>query len=446
MTAPETLSGGSLWSNRPFRRLFSAHVVSLIGSGLSSVALGLLAHQLVGASASAVLGITLAIRIVVIVVCAPWAGWVADRIGVRTALIASDLSRALIVVGFFFVESVWQIYALAVLLNLGAAVFTPIYKAVIPGITTAEQYPRAVALGSVAYDTANILGPSLAAFTITVFGFRGNFAADALTFLVSSALIFGLPRLAAAGSLKERPVALTHGIKAMLRRPQLRETLYLAFQVSVAGGFVLVATVDFIKGQLGLSDTAYAWAMAAYGIGSVAGAVGYGRSAIRVRQALLHAAAPAMLGALAGAAWFGRFEPLLVAWALAGAGQCILGIRGNELLAANSTPDERPHIYAAHFSLSHVGWGLTYPLAGFTVTVFGFATSAWLFVGLLAAVSLPLWITRLRLAAIHSRVPDRIHGHAHSAFDPPGDHHTHEHRHGDLVHSHPHLHGVSHEH
>jgi predicted MFS family arabinose efflux permease len=216
--------------------------------------------------------------------------------------------------------------------------------------------------------------------------------------------------------------------------------------VSVAGGFVLVATVDFVKGQLGLPDTAYAWAMAAYGIGSVVGAAIYGQVAAKLRGFLFHAAAPAMIAALAGAGYFGRFEPLLIAWTLAGAGQCILGIRGNELLAANSEPDERPHIYAAHFSLSHAGWGLTYPLAGFAVTALGFATSAWLFAGLLLAVSLPLWVTRLRFATLHARLPDAAHGHSHSAFDPPGDYHTHEHRHGDLVHSHPHQHGVPHEH
>ena len=438
------MPGDSLWRNHRFVRLFAAHVVSLVGSGLSSVALGLLAHQLVGASASAVLGITLTIRIVVIVLCATWAGWISDRIGARKAMIASDLSRALIVVGFFFVEEVWQIYALAVLLNLGAAIFTPVYKAVIPGITTSVQYPRALALGSVAYDTANILGPSLAALTIAIFGFRGNFVMDALTFLVSSALIFGLPRLATASQTATQPVPLTHGISAMLRRWPLRETLYLALQVGIAGGFVLVATVNFVKDQLALPDTAYAWAMAAYGIGSVLGAVAYGKAMCGIRRALFHAATPAMLLALVGAGYFERFEPLLIAWALAGAGQCILGIRGNELLAANSTPEERPHIYAAHFSLSHVGWGLSYPLAGFAVTFLGFGTSAYLFAGLLAAVSLPVWISQLRLVTIHTQFQDRTHGH--SAFDPPGDYHTHEHRHGDLVHSHPHQHGVPHKH
>lgn len=94
-----SISQSLLSRNVPFQRLFWAHVVSLVGSGLSSVALGLLANQLVGASASAVLGVTLTIRIVVIVLCAPWAGLVADRLGARTIMILSDLFRALVVIG-----------------------------------------------------------------------------------------------------------------------------------------------------------------------------------------------------------------------------------------------------------------------------------------------------------------------------------------------------------
>lgn len=441
-----TSSGESpLLQNSAFRRLFVAQVISLVGSGLSSVALGLLANQLVGASASAVLGITLTIRIVVIVLCAPWAGFVAARIGARAAMIACDLSRACVVAGFFFVTDVWHIYFLAVVLNLGAAVFTPVYKATIPGVTSAGQYPRALALSSVAYDTANILGPSLAALTIALVGFRGNFLADALTFLTSAALIFGLPRLATPTAPK-RETSLVHGIKAMFGRWQLRESLLLSLQVSIAGGFVLVATIDFVKGQLGLSDTAYAWTMAAYGIGSVTGAMLYGRSGSRLRNVLVNAAAPAMVLALAGAGSFQRFEPLLMAWAVAGAGQCMLGIRGNELLATNSDPDERAHIYAAHFSLSHAGWGLTYPLAGFLVTAIGFDSGAFVFAGLLVIVTVPIWITKTRLVLEHVHVPDPGHSHSHSALDPPGDYHIHEHRHGDLVHSHPHRHGVPHEH
>ncbi len=109
-----------------------------------------------GASASAVLGVTLAIRIVVIVFCSPWAGQIAERFGARAVMIGSDLVQAGVVAGFFFATSVWQIYALAVALNLGAALFTPVYKAVIPGVVSEKQYPRALAFGAIAYDIAGV--------------------------------------------------------------------------------------------------------------------------------------------------------------------------------------------------------------------------------------------------------------------------------------------------
>ena len=86
---PEALP--SLWKNRVFQQLFWAHGLSLFGSGLSSLALGLLAYQLVGASASSVLGITLAIRIVVIVLVSPWSGQIAARFGARETILAGGI-------------------------------------------------------------------------------------------------------------------------------------------------------------------------------------------------------------------------------------------------------------------------------------------------------------------------------------------------------------------
>ncbi len=385
----------SLWRHSPFQRLFWAHALSLIGTGITSVALGLLAHELVGASASVVLGVTLTIRIIVIVTCAPWVGRIADHFGSRATLLASDFMRAFVVIGFFYVEAVWQIYVLASILNLGSAVFTPVYKALIPEMVGQKRYPRALALGSVAYDTANIMGPALAGLLIALIGFRGGFVVDAFTFLLSAGLIFGLPRIAnnagsPSGSAKKN-TTLSHGLTAMLKQPPLRRSLFLALQTSVSGASVLVATVDFVKDELQLPDSAYAWAMAVYGLGSVAGATLYAHCAPRAQTRLAKGATPALIAALGLISALPTYSVIIIAWILAGAGQSILGIRGNELLAAHSEGSERPHIYAAHFSLSHAGWGLTYPLAGFLTAGVGFQTTAWVFALLLIAVSLPAW-------------------------------------------------------
>jgi MFS family permease len=389
-----SLTSPSLWSHRVFQQLFWAHGLSLLGSGLTSLALGLLAHQLVGASASFVLGVTLGIRIVVIVIFSPWSGQLAARYGARRVMILSDLMRCGVLVGFYFVDAVWQIYLLAVFLNLGSAIFTPIYRAVIPEVVTPEQYPRAAAVGSIAYDMANILSPSLAALVILMFGFRGNFVVDGLTFLASAALLLGLPRLAAEipATQKKSPVSVGHGLAAMFKRRPLRLSLFLALQTSIAGAFVIVATVDLIKVDLHLSDTYYAWVMGAFGVGSVCGALGYSRFTRSIRDASVTASGPVMLIALAAVAAAPLYSVVIAAWIAIGAAYSILGVRGSELLAADSHGEERPHIFAAHFALSHVGWGLTYPLAGLLTTYLGFCITGWVFAGILFAVCIPSWL------------------------------------------------------
>ncbi|MFM2198651.1 MAG: hypothetical protein RLZZ505_2083 [Verrucomicrobiota bacterium] len=398
MTTPQK-SIPSLWNHRVFQQLFWAHALSLFGSGLTSLALGLLAHQLVGASASEVLGVTLAIRIIVIVLVSPWAGQVAARFGARQVMVASDVMRCGVLVGFYFADAVWQIYALAVLMNLGSAIFTPIYRAIIPDVVTPEQYPKAAAIGSIAYDAANILSPTLAALLIALVGFRGSFVVDGITFLVSAALILGLPRLAAeiASTAKKERISLGHGISSMFHRAKLRLSLFLALQTSIAGAFVIVATVNLVKNDLRMSDTAYAWVMGAFGVGSVCGALVYSRISTAARNFGVNASGPVMLLALAAVAIAPHYGVVMAAWALIGAGYSILGVRGSELLAEDSQGAERPHIFAAHFALSHAGWGLTYPLAGFLTTLLGFGNTAWIFAALLLCVALPAWIVKARV-------------------------------------------------
>jgi len=99
-----------------------------------------------------------------------------------------------------------------------------------------------------------------------------------------------------------------------------------------------------------------------------------------------------MLAALVGVSIAPRYDIVMAAWALIGAGYSILGVRGSELLAENSSGEERPHIFAAHFALSHAGWGLTYPMAGFLTTALGFAKTGGVFAVILLCVCIPSWI------------------------------------------------------
>ncbi len=86
-------------ANRTYRHLFAAQVIALAGTGLLTVALGLLAYELAGADAGVVLGTALAIKMVAYVGVAPVVSAFTDRLPRRAFLIAMDLVRAAITAG-----------------------------------------------------------------------------------------------------------------------------------------------------------------------------------------------------------------------------------------------------------------------------------------------------------------------------------------------------------
>ena len=103
--------------DRVFRRLFAAQILALTGTGLATVALALLAYDLAGAEAGAVLGTALAIKMAAYVGVAPIAAAFAGRLPRRAFLVAMDLLRAAIVAALPFVDQIWQIYLLIFLLQ-----------------------------------------------------------------------------------------------------------------------------------------------------------------------------------------------------------------------------------------------------------------------------------------------------------------------------------------
>jgi MFS family permease len=102
----------SVLKNRTYRHLFAAQVIALVGTGLMTVALGLLAYDLAGANAGAVLGTALAIKMLAYVGVAPVAQAFADRLPRRSLLVALDLVRASVALCLPFVSEIWQIYLL----------------------------------------------------------------------------------------------------------------------------------------------------------------------------------------------------------------------------------------------------------------------------------------------------------------------------------------------
>ena len=116
---------------RDYRRLFSAQIIALFGTGLATVALGLLAYELAGPNAGAVLGTALTIKMVMYVVIAPLAAAYVDRLPRRMFLAALDVVRAAVVLALPFITEIWHIYVLIGLLQAASAAFTPTFLSLI---------------------------------------------------------------------------------------------------------------------------------------------------------------------------------------------------------------------------------------------------------------------------------------------------------------------------
>jgi MFS family permease len=261
--------------SRAYRHLFAAQVIALLGTGLATVALGLVAFQLAGADAGTVLGTALAIKMVAYVTIAPVAGAFASRLPRRAMLVALDLVRAAVALCLPFVDAAWQVYALVFVLQAASAAFTPTFQATIPDVLPDEaEYTRALSLSQLAYNLENLVSPALAAALLAVINFHWLFAGTALGFLASAALVVSVllpsPKPAEARGIYDRT---TRGIRLYLATPRLRGLLALDLAIAAGGAMVIVNTVVLVQARLGLGQRETAWALAAFGCGSMLAAL-----------------------------------------------------------------------------------------------------------------------------------------------------------------------------
>uniref|UniRef100_UPI003704963E MFS transporter n=1 Tax=Brevibacterium casei TaxID=33889 RepID=UPI003704963E len=154
--------------NPTYAKLFSAQVIALLGTGLLTVALGLLAFEPPGGHAGVVMGVAMTIKMVAYVAVSPLTTALTARLKRKPLLIGTDLIRAGVALSLPFVTEVWQINVLIFLLQSASATFTPPFQAVIPSVLPDEgQYTRALSLSRLAYDLESLVSPMLAAALLT---------------------------------------------------------------------------------------------------------------------------------------------------------------------------------------------------------------------------------------------------------------------------------------
>ena len=419
-------------SNRTYRHLFLAQVIALLGTGLATVALGLLAYDLAGANAGAVLGTALAIKMLAYIGVAPVAAAFAERLPRRTMLVTLDVVRAGVALLLPFVDQIWQIYVLIFVLQSASAAFTPTFQATIPDVLPDEKdYTQALSLSRLAYDMESLVSPALAALLLSVVSYHSLFNGTVVGFLASAALVISamLPRakLPPKRSIYERT---TRGLRIYLRTPRLRGLLALNLAIAAGSAMVIVNTVVLVQAGLGLSQKFTAMALAAFGAGSMLVALALPKILDKLpeRRVMLVGGTVIAASLLVGGVMPATFSGLLALWFLVGVGYSLAQTPSGRLLRRSSHAVDRPALFAAQFALSHACWLLTYPLAGWLGAKLGMSTS-FLSLGAVALVAIVL-ASRLWPSHEVARAP----------HDHPGlsvrDPHLEEHRDTGGAHSH----------
>ena len=404
-------------ANRTYRHLFLAQVIALVGTGLATVALGLLAFDLAGAQAGAVLGTALAIKMTAYIGVAPIAAAFAERLPRRAMLVSLDLVRAVVALALPFVTEVWQIYVLIFVLQSASAAFTPTFQATIPDILPDEDdYTRALSLSRLAYDLESVASPMLAAALLTVISFHNLFAGTVIGFLASAALVATV-LLPKAKQVPRRIIyeRTTRGMRIFLATPRLRGLLALNLTVAAASAMVIVNTVVLVQSRFALPQSSTALALAAFGGGSMISALVLPRllKNIKDRTAMLFGGGILVVGLAVGIN-LTTYNFLLPLWMVLGVGYSLAQTPSGRLLRRSAHAEDRPALFAAQFALSHACWLITYPVAGWLGANISLTAS---FVGLAVVAGSALLVSIVIWRPAHDQESIR-----HTHENLPGDH------------------------
>jgi predicted MFS family arabinose efflux permease len=262
-------SGDSLLRNARFLQLWVGQGISFAGDAVSMIALVVLVVQITG-SASAVGGALVARLLPTL--ASPLAGVLADRLDRRTILVASDLARAVLVLGILFTRDLVVIYVLVFLMGVARTLFNPTVRAAFPSVVGGGDLTRANALISGTFSVSETVGPAVGGVLVATVGVNAAFVLDSATYLISAAFLsrISLPRSQKDGDggfgqeLREG-----FGYLAGARVPLA--IVVGAFLTVLAINMTIPAEVFLAKGTFEAGDAGYGLLVGLYGGGMILG-------------------------------------------------------------------------------------------------------------------------------------------------------------------------------
>jgi MFS family permease len=268
-----------LASNRNYRWTWMGQIVSEIGDHFNNVAvLSLAMDETHNGAAIAALMLSRAIPAIIV---GPFAGVLLDRFDRRRIMIASDLVRGVLALGFILAISfsqTWLLYLLSALLMIASPFFTSGRSAILPTIATDAELHTANSLTQTTGWMTLAIGAYFGGTTAAKFGYQIAFIFNSFSFFFSAFCIMNLQSekghfRAADRNLNETKVArpwheYREGLGYMLQSPLILGIGLIAVGWASGGGaaqvlFTLFSEMVFKRGPEGLGEL---WGIAGVGL------------------------------------------------------------------------------------------------------------------------------------------------------------------------------------
>ncbi len=244
-----------------FRRLYTAHVIHILGNEFSFIAVVGLLHDLSGTGLSFAAGTVF--RLMPYVIASAFSGTVIEKLDKRLVMIAVNLIRGILVSMYFWVTNpsmLWNAFLLLILMNIFSAFFNPAMQVVVVENVDSEKRLAANSLMQGTNAFLIIVGQGIAAFLVSYFSYRFNFLLDAGCYFLSLLFLLRLPPLTSERKENGDSFAfrLKEGFVYLWRTPRIRQILYLQMAERVVGCYYILLMYYVLEER--------GWALYVFGI------------------------------------------------------------------------------------------------------------------------------------------------------------------------------------
>lgn len=315
---------------RDFRLLWFGAFTSTTGTWMQTVAQGWVVLNMT--NSAFLLGVDGFLSTGPMLIFSLFGGVVADRLERRKIMLFSQylqMTFAFILAALIFSGNVkvWHIFLLSFLTGSAQSFSGPAYISLLPLLVKREDVPNAIAMNSMQFNMARVVGPVLAGLALSTVGAAACFGINGLSFfaVIVALLLIRSPEVVGRGEPRGMLDEMKEGFRFVAHRPQLQLLTFLAF----AGTFLGMPIVTFLpvvaKSIFKLGANGYAWMMTTYGLGSVTGALVIAATAHLQRKGAIALKLQLAFACLLVAFAFSRSLPLSLVLSFF-SGVCIVGV------------------------------------------------------------------------------------------------------------------------